>query len=322
MKAGTHNHLKTKRLQRLLEIPLYRAVGVLETIWLLCVDCCDEGNIGKFTDAEIAEYLEWEGDPSKLVNALAESGWLDPDEDYRFRVHDWFEHCPDFIKNRIRKRNARAVKANKTGDNSRDLTTYDQSDADNCGQERTCPPPSGSVPSMSIPFQPIQAKSILITPKAPASVPVSHIADTDPPADDGDDDDGFHGDFSQGWAAAKSKLSELGASRWRETIEDAKSNGCTPGHVMELLAFAKAHRYPAGSVVYRISRARMTLPVSEGWPPKPPDPESGVRKRADAIGQQLRETQATKIIKAGRKASKSDDAIKSELAAAGLEWPK
>jgi hypothetical protein len=76
----------------------------------------------------------------------------------------------------------------------------------------------------------------------------------------------------------------MGASRWKEAIDDAKGNGCTPGHVMELLAHAKAHGYPVGSVVYRVSRARMTLPVAEGWPPKPPDPvaaENAKASRAD-----------------------------------------
>jgi hypothetical protein len=59
MIAGTQNHLKAKRLMRKLGIPSYRAVGLLESIWLLCAECCDEGNIGKFTDEEIAEEIGW-----------------------------------------------------------------------------------------------------------------------------------------------------------------------------------------------------------------------------------------------------------------------
>lgn len=91
MKAGTHNHVKTKRLKRLLGVPLYRVVGLLEGIWLLCTDCCDEGNIGKFTDQEISDYLEWDGNPTELVSALVESGWIDPCGDARLVVHDWIE---------------------------------------------------------------------------------------------------------------------------------------------------------------------------------------------------------------------------------------
>lgn len=96
MKAGTHNHLKVKRLKRLLGIPLYRAVGILETLWLLCIDCCDEGNIGKFTDEEIADYLEWDGDPSALARGLSDSGWLDPHDTERLVVSGWADIRRDY----------------------------------------------------------------------------------------------------------------------------------------------------------------------------------------------------------------------------------
>jgi len=133
MKAGTHNHVKVKRLKRLLGVPLYRAVGILETIWLLCIDCCDEGNLGKFTDDEIADYLEWDGDPHQLVSALASSGWIDSHESHRFVVHDWFSHCPDFIRERVRMRHGRAKKDRE----QREIRTYDASAANKSEQNRT-----------------------------------------------------------------------------------------------------------------------------------------------------------------------------------------
>ncbi len=157
MKAGTHNHLKVKRLKRLLGVPLYRVVGILETLWLLCADCCDEGNIGKFTDEEIADYLEWDGDASALVRALADSGWTDPDETHRYIIHDWLEHCPDYISERVRKRRARHAK-------QRNQTTYDHDEPDKTpktrtrvGQAAACPT---DVPSIPIPTDPIPTDSI------------------------------------------------------------------------------------------------------------------------------------------------------------------
>jgi len=140
MKAGTQNHIKTKRLKRLLKIPLYRAVGILETIWLLCADCCDEGNIGKFSDEEIADYLEWDGDVSDLVRALSDSGWTDSDKNGRPVIHDWIDHCPEYIRDRIRKRNARSIARNIgkiEHDNPNDLTTYVSDKPDKTGQNRT-----------------------------------------------------------------------------------------------------------------------------------------------------------------------------------------
>lgn len=130
MKAGTHNHLKVKRLKRLLKLPLYRAVGILETLWLLCIDCCDEGNVGKFTDEEIADYLEWDGDASELVRALSDSGWTDSDTNGRPVVHDWLEHCPEFIRDRIRKRRARDSDLRKQ-------TTYVHDETDKSAESRT-----------------------------------------------------------------------------------------------------------------------------------------------------------------------------------------
>ena len=154
MKAGTQNHLKTKRLMRLLGLPLYRAVGILETLWLLCIDCCDEGNVGKFSDDEIADYFGWEGKPSALVCGLAESGWLDQDEGERYVVHDWLEHAPEFIRERVRKRVARGAKAKKQ-------TTYVRSEPDNFGQDRTEAGPAEASPTLSevVPSIPIQFNS-------------------------------------------------------------------------------------------------------------------------------------------------------------------
>ncbi len=162
MKAGTHNHLKMKRLKRLLQVPLYRAVGILEMLWLLCVDCCDEGNIGKFTDEEIADYLEWDGDACELVRALANSGWLDANTEQRYVVHDWLEHCPSFIKDRVRMRRAREVKEQKNTLPDHQQRTYVSSSPNNLEPSRTdhepdaaCHVSSYSIPSQSIPTQPI-----------------------------------------------------------------------------------------------------------------------------------------------------------------------
>jgi hypothetical protein len=144
MKAGTQNHLKVKRLMRLLGIPLYRAVGILESLWLLCADCCDEGDIGKYTDEEIADYLGWDGpqSPSELVRALSDSGWTDPDSECRLVVHDWLEHCPEYIRDRVRKRNARGGKRRKQ-------TTYASPEPDKTPNSRTGPGVSGVCPTLS-----------------------------------------------------------------------------------------------------------------------------------------------------------------------------
>lgn len=107
MKVGTLNHLKTKRLKRRLNIPLYQTVGLLETLWQITTESADAGDIGRFSDEDIALALEWEGDPGELVEAMVETGWLDHDPVQRLVVHDWLDHAPEFIKERVRKRDQR-----------------------------------------------------------------------------------------------------------------------------------------------------------------------------------------------------------------------
>ncbi len=256
MKAGTHNHVKMKRLKRLLAIPLYRAVGILETLWQLCIECCDEGNVGKFTDAELADYLEWEGDPSELIRSLTDAGWLDTDGSGRPSIHGWLEHCPEFIWDRIRKREARAVKSAKRDAPVRTETTYDLQEPD---ADRTIPDKSENVPSIPNPTQPNPTNP---DPTNPTN------RDAEPPHSE-DACGGRAGglDFSRGWGTVANRLTALGATRWREAIADAKQCGCTPGHAMEILAYAKSKGYQVGAVIFRLTRARPTLPLEQGWPP-------------------------------------------------------
>lgn len=147
MKVGTWNHVKLKRLKRLLDTPLHVAAGVLEGLWHLAAECADEGDIGKFSNEEIADHLEWPGDPNDLMDSLLKSGWVDEDDGCRLKIHDWLEHCPDFIKERVRKRKAREIKT--YGDKTRDKQPH-------------VPPVSGDSPEMPplVPSIPIQSKPI------------------------------------------------------------------------------------------------------------------------------------------------------------------
>lgn len=120
MKTGTLGHVKTRRLKRLLGCPLYQAAGVLECIWHLAAECADEGNVGKYSNEELADYLEWDGDANKLVDSLVAAGFLDIDDQHRLVVHDWADHAPQYIRERIKKRGYRERKQRtydeKTGD--------------------------------------------------------------------------------------------------------------------------------------------------------------------------------------------------------------
>jgi len=107
MKTGCLHHPKVRRLKRQLQIPLYQAAGVLETLWHLTAEYADDGIIGRFSNEEIADFLEWDGDADAMIAALVAAGFLDEAEEGRLAVHDWADHAPKYIFDRLRKRKER-----------------------------------------------------------------------------------------------------------------------------------------------------------------------------------------------------------------------
>lgn len=107
MKTGTTEHPKFKHLKALLGKPEYVVVGVLESIWMKTAQFKDHGGIGQWTDEQIAQAVEWDGDAAALIRSLVDSKWIDQDRVYRLVIHDWTEECPHYVHERIRKREAR-----------------------------------------------------------------------------------------------------------------------------------------------------------------------------------------------------------------------
>ena len=103
MKASTPELLKFQKLVRRLKDTRRGVIGLLEGMWLATAKNCPQGDIGRFSNEEIAIMLDWEGDPDDLVNALIECRWLDVCSEYRLVVHDWQDHCPTYVKGNLKK---------------------------------------------------------------------------------------------------------------------------------------------------------------------------------------------------------------------------
>lgn len=101
MKANTTELMKFKRLQRLLGESKRGVTGLLTLLWMETARQAPEGDIGKFSNEEIAILLDWEDDPDHLVLSLVETGWLDRSDPHRLVVHDWSDHCPNYIKGNL-----------------------------------------------------------------------------------------------------------------------------------------------------------------------------------------------------------------------------
>lgn len=104
MKSSTPELMKFQKLQRRLKESRRGIIGLLEGLWLAVAKNCPRGDIGKFSNEEIAIMCDWENDADELVNALVDCGWLDVCSVERLVVHDWDEHCPTYIKGNLHSR--------------------------------------------------------------------------------------------------------------------------------------------------------------------------------------------------------------------------
>ena len=59
VKRGTLEHPKLRALAKALEIPRPYAVGILESLWHLTARYAPQGDIGRFSDEEIARWVGW-----------------------------------------------------------------------------------------------------------------------------------------------------------------------------------------------------------------------------------------------------------------------
>jgi len=103
VKASTPELLKFQKLMRRLKESRRGIIGLLEGLWLATAKNCPQGDIGRFSNEDIAIMVDWEGDADELVAALVECRWLDVCSEHRLLVHDWEDHCPTYIKGNLAK---------------------------------------------------------------------------------------------------------------------------------------------------------------------------------------------------------------------------
>jgi hypothetical protein len=111
MKRGTLDHPKAHDLAKRLAIPRFQVAGILECLWHFGSLYAWHGDVGRFTDAQIAAWMGWpEDDAGRLVQALADSHWLDPDPVCRYAIHDWRDHADDGVQKRLQRETNQAAK--------------------------------------------------------------------------------------------------------------------------------------------------------------------------------------------------------------------
>ena len=131
MRPGVEVHFKFKRLLKVLKVPLWQGVGLLESLWQFTAQHCPDGDLSKYSHEEICETMEYKKDPKEFFDALVDCGWLDLGKN-GYKVHDWMDHCPDYVKKKIKRIEKSQVKHDVTGE-SQSVTGQRRTTADNGG---------------------------------------------------------------------------------------------------------------------------------------------------------------------------------------------
>ena len=116
-------HPKTKRFARMLKISIPQAVGHLFLLWWWALDYAENGDLSKYDAYDLADAVQWDGDPEEFLSAMIECGpgetcgFIEKDEDGNIFIHDWDKYSGRLVekreKNRIRKAEERKNKSAK-----------------------------------------------------------------------------------------------------------------------------------------------------------------------------------------------------------------
>lgn len=87
-------------------------IGLLELLWRHTAINAPRGDIGRFSDEEIAAIIQFDHNPKELVDALVESGWIDRCQENRLVVHDWSEHAPRWVHAKLSREGREVIKPN------------------------------------------------------------------------------------------------------------------------------------------------------------------------------------------------------------------
>ena len=103
MKHGESDTIEHQKLRMRLDLPRYATTGVIEELRMLAISTAPGGDIGRYSNEELAIHLGWAGDPDALFDALVECDVLDEHPTHRLIMRGWADIVPDFIHKRLAK---------------------------------------------------------------------------------------------------------------------------------------------------------------------------------------------------------------------------
>jgi hypothetical protein len=103
MKLDALDHPKTLDFADRLGVEIPTAIGHLELLWAFAAKQSPQGNIGKWTNGAIAKACFWSGSPDEFLNCLLKCGLVDEHKTHRLVIHDWAQHCPNWVRAKLSK---------------------------------------------------------------------------------------------------------------------------------------------------------------------------------------------------------------------------
>ena|SRR3990167_2404249 len=100
------DHPKTLSVMDTLGISRPAAVGHLHLFWWWCMDYAEQGDLSRYTPAQIDRAAEWTGKAGKFTEAMIDAGFFNRDGD-KITVHDWLDFCGSLIERRLKRANER-----------------------------------------------------------------------------------------------------------------------------------------------------------------------------------------------------------------------
>lgn len=98
---GALTHRKTRRLAKLMAVPLPCALGLMEALWHVTAEQAPTGAIGRLSNQDIADEMFWDGDADTLIQSFIDAGLLNVHEQFRLVVHNYHKYADQATKRKV-----------------------------------------------------------------------------------------------------------------------------------------------------------------------------------------------------------------------------
>lgn len=110
MKKEALRHPKMLELASRLGVSRPCAIGHMTLLFDFVADYAPAGDVGRHLDGVISMAADWTGQPAAFIEALVASRWLDRDNEHRLLVHDWSEHCENWVRSKMARTGVEFIK--------------------------------------------------------------------------------------------------------------------------------------------------------------------------------------------------------------------